>query len=518
MSRRTEKSRLLDTLRKKGKYFMPKNCLQVWSRAWSTLATMYRSRKKGKCVMPISCSQESLMRVSMYIFTEWPWETVSETIKHITNRPADVEQERSVDNVESAVQLAMQANVEQAQQAVGQPQRCSATCFLKWLVITLLRFSFILAGMSLQLMTCFRRDPISNDLEQIPGNNTKLLICDNENEISCILFFRDIQILLLAFWIYVVLKFSHHIYKYCSWLERGEINTIMEANTAANLNELVEAVRPKLSKRLIVVYTVIPLCYIILSQLVSVGCLFAFQLVNEDFVMQTPLGGHDLAGDLKQWFITLIFVGFVAKDLLYITLEMRYVYRCQMITYYLQLMQHKAIRQEYKYMEYIKEVSTACNFIKYLNASNGTGCIIFVAVFRVGTCALILLDDEITYPEAAAIAARLILWGFLALYPFHKAAGLNAVIKELRDTNPATEIPPWVLVLFGIPQDQENGLRRRHRFSIALKATMFGITVPLWSPYLVICSMLLTIMIRTMIGVQETLTHCKINAFLYSNM
>ena len=480
------------------------------------LATMYRSRKKGKCVIPVSCSQVSLMRVSMYIFTEWPWETVSETIKHITNRPADVEQERSVDNVESAVQLAMQANVEQAQQAVGQPQRRSATCFLKWLVITLLRFSFILAGMSLQLMTCFRRDLISNDLEQIPGNNTKLLICDNEDQISCVLIVRDIQILLLAFWIYVVLKFSHHSNKHCSWLERREINTTMEANTAANLNKLVEVVRPKLSKRLIVVYTVIPLCYIILSQFVSVGSSFTFQLVNEDFVMQTPLGGYDLAGDLKYWLITLILIGYVAKDLLYITVEMRYAYRCQMIAYYLQLMQHKAIRQEYKYTEFIKEVNTACNFIKYLNASNGTGCISFIAVFQVGTCALILLDNEITYPEAAAIAARLILWGFLALYPFHKAAGLNAVIEELRDTDPATEAPPWLLVLIDNPQDRENGLFRPKGFPIPLKATMFGITVQLLFLYLVICSMLLTIMIK--IGAQETLTHCKINAFLYSNM
>ena len=65
----------VDRSRKKGKCFMPINC----SQAWSMLVAMY---KKGKSVMPVtrpvSCSQASLMGVSMYIFTEWPWETVSE--------------------------------------------------------------------------------------------------------------------------------------------------------------------------------------------------------------------------------------------------------------------------------------------------------------------------------------------------------------------------------------------------------------------------------------------------------
>ena len=99
-----------------------------------------------------------------------------------------------------------------------------------------------------------------------------------------------------------------------------------------------------------------------------------------------------------------------------------------------------------------------------------------------------------TYPEATAITARLILLGFLAIYPFHKAAGLNTAVRELHDTGLATEIKPRVFN--DNPQDQENGLSRTNKgFPVIFRATMFGITVRPWLPYLVILFTLLTVMI-----------------------
>ena len=411
----------------------------------------------------------------MFIFTEWPCETVSETIR--------------------AAEHPKQADEEQARiQDEGPPQPCSAKCVVRNLVITSLRLFFILAGISLQLVTCFRRDLVSTDLMQIPDTNTTRLTCDNKNRIICALMIPDIVIFLLAIWLYVGLKFGHRISQCCLWLEFKEVSTIMEADTAANLNELVRAIEPKLSKRLILVYTIIPLCYITLSQLVSIGYLFAFQLVNEDVVIRTPFGGYDLAGGVKNWLIALTFIGFIALDLLYITVEMRYVYRCQMIIYYLQLMEHRA-RQE-THEQFMEGVKTARRFIKYLNASSGTiGFITIIAVFQAANCAFILLsDDEITYPEAGAVTARLILFGFLSIYPFHKAAGLNSAIRELRDIGLATEIPSQRFT--DNPQDQRNALKRPNEgFLITLRATMFGITVRPWLPYLVIFFMLLTLMI-----------------------
>ena len=83
--------------------------------------------------------------------------------------------------------------------------------------------------------------------------------------------------------------------------------------------------------------------------------------------------------------------------------------------YYLQLMEHR-VRQE-THEQFREEVKTARKFIKYLNASSGTiGFITMIAVFQAANCAFILLsDEEITYPEAGAITARLILFGFLGI-------------------------------------------------------------------------------------------------------
>ena len=108
------------------------------------------------------------------------------------------------------------------------------------------------------------------------------------------------------------------------------------------------------------------------------------------------------------------------------------------------MMEHR-VRQEI-HEQFMERVRQACKFIKYLNASSGTiGFIAIIAVFQAANCAFILLsDDEITYPEAGVMTSRLILFGFLALYPFYKVAGLNSAIRELHDIGLATEIPPQV--------------------------------------------------------------------------
>ena len=89
----------------------------------------------------------------------------------------------------------------------------------------------------------------------------------------------------MAFWVYVVLKFVN--YKYCKeklgWKELG---TVTKTNTAANLNRLVEAVHSELSVGSLVQYSILPLAYIILSLLVSIGYLIVFQLWDEDVVIQ----------------------------------------------------------------------------------------------------------------------------------------------------------------------------------------------------------------------------------------
>ena len=56
------------------------------------------------------------------------------------------------------------------------------------------------------------------------------------------------------------------------------------------------------------------------------------------------------------------------------------------------------------------------------------GFIILIGAFQAANCAPVLLDNEINYLQAAALSLRLALWGFLALFPFHQAAGVNIAI------------------------------------------------------------------------------------------
>ena len=59
----------------------------------------------------------------------------------------------------------------------------------------------------------------------------------------------------------------------------------------------------------------------------SVLYLYAFQLVDEDVVIQPPLQNRDtLSGNLKSGMIALSFVGIMALHLLYIRVIMRYAF------------------------------------------------------------------------------------------------------------------------------------------------------------------------------------------------
>ena len=81
-----------------------------------------------------------------------------------------------------------------------------------------------------------------------------------------------------------------------------------------------------------------------------------------------------------------------------------------------------------------KQTEKAYTFIKQLNASSSTiGFIILIASYQAANCVVILLCDDINYFQGGAIALRLTLWGFLAVFPFHKAAGVNITSKRLRD-------------------------------------------------------------------------------------
>ena len=460
------------------------------------------------------------LQVLMFTLTEWPWETVSKTVKFIMDASTnadlkktqvvalqdmgnnaddkgqslatdtgDIKDQSFTTDTQSPATENKQSQEQPAitpEQTVNPPQEkqqqpSSTRCSIKWIIWTSLRLLFIIGGIALQVTTCFRRDLVSTDLAQIPNTNTKRLSCDKRNEVICAFLIPDCVVFLVALWVYVGLKFG---YECCKWLGWKELSTVTKADTAVILNKLVEAVKFKLSMGLLVQYSIFPLAYIILSQGVSIGYLIVFQLWDEDVVIQTPFGQHDLDVKSKCWLLGSTFIGFIALDLLYVAVIMRYVYRCQIIIYYLQMIRHKVkgIKHSNR-KEAMEEVKKAKKFIRYLNASSGTtGFITIIAVFQAVNCTILLLSDEITYPEAGVITARLILFGFLAIYPFYKAAGLNDTAERIHDTG--------LDMCIDSPYQGSNKDVR-----ITLKATMFGILVQPWLPYLVLFVILLTTMV-----------------------
>ena len=162
---------------------------------------------------------------------------------------------------------------------------------------------------------------------------------------------------------------------------------------------------------------------------------------------------------------------------------MRYACRCQMIIYFLKSIGEDICKYDTKGQQTINK--GACNFIKDLNASSATvGFIVIIAAYQAANCTVILFDDDITYGQGGAVVLRLILWGFLAVFLFHKAGGVNIAAKKLHDTGWDMHRPHH-----NNSNGSDNGVR------ITIKARIFGITVNPWLPYVVVVILLLTIMI-----------------------
>ena len=431
----------------------------------------------------------------VYFFTDWPLE-----IAKYISIPDTIPKDSSDDTAEEEF-------------------RCSCKWLFVWPFVVTLRLSFIFLAVVTQLMTCFRRDKISTNFTVVEFHNIpmKRLSCDKKSEVIGGLLIPGMVIVLLAFWVYFGLKFGGQYCRGCfGW---KELNSVMKADSIASLSKLIKAVRTKLlEKTVTIAYTLIPLVYIVLSQVVSGMYLYAFKLANKNVIIQAPLGGPTLGKDLKYGLISLSFVGFIALDILYLQVIMRYAYRCQMIIYYLQIIKQKvndfktakkANEQRAKNQsmgeierdvgfenqkikdcqeDMMDNTETAHTFLKQLNASSGTiALVIIIAAFQAANCAFILLTDDITYLQAAAVAIRLVLWAFLAVFPFHNAAGVNIASKKLRDLG--WDMHRQSLACHCDSDGSKNGVH------VSLKAKVFGISVNPWLPYLVIILLLLTLMV-----------------------
>ena len=379
---------------------------------------------------------------------------------------------------------------------------------MKMIFVILLRLSFIMSGLVAQLMTCFRRDWINTNFTTVSIHNAseEKLSCNNKTEVVTGLFIPDVVIILLAFWVFYGLKFGGRYC--CGW---KELKAVMRADTADSLNILVQAARDKLKKsHITITYTIIPVVYIILSLLVSVIYLIIFKLAHKNVVIQPPLGGITLGGEVKYRAIIFSFLGFIPLDLLYLQVMLKYVYRCQLVIYCLEILENKVevhkkdqerrnnenqerqgnqeIEINVKFQnqnlknDLVKDTEAIFTYIEDLNASSATtALLIILAGFQAVNCAINLLSaSEISYGQAAAVLVRLLLWGFLLVFPFRKAAGVNIVSKRLQDLG-------WDVKRNSVAHDGDSG-------PITLTANMFGISVNPWLPFLVTMALLFTLM------------------------
>ena len=372
-------------------------------------------------------------------------------------------------------------------------------------------------------MTCFRRDYPNFTSQWQHSEITNAtnytqycqLNCDVNKEFITGLLIPDAILVSLAIWVYCGLKLG---YPFCQRLGCKGLKAVLKADTSKSLNKLVKEIKSELPRKsLIKVYTVIPVVYIVSSQVLSIFYLFAFGVTRKNVFIQSPLASSvyetlNQQRDLKVIILISSFVGFIAFDLLYVRVIMRYAYRSQLFIYYLQSIKRQ-INQDQENQETIisqEDINKIYKFLKQLNASSATtGFVILITGFAAISCVINLfnatncpihpLDKEgnthfnsMQLMQDIAVALRLILWTFLTLFPFHKAAEVNTVLRKLS------------LFMCTLPHHTcGNHYQRLHY--ITLKARLIGIPVHPWLPYMVVFLLLLTIMIGSNISLYEHL-------------
>ena len=331
----------------------------------------------------------------------------------------------------------------------------------------------------------------------------------------------DMIIVLLAIWVYVGLKWG---IQFCGW---KELNAVVQVDKPETLTQLVRKAQEKLAEsNITVTYTIIPVIYMILSQVISAIYLIVFfeELRSQDAAMSSikslkstkllikpplfhlnlsncyryPHFNNTLCHEILTYVnIGLSFFGFIFLDLLYLQVILRYAYRCQLIIYYLEILENNI--EHYKkwkkgqvlttprnHQELIDDTEQAYTFIKELNTSSFTIAFVIIIVgFQAVNCAVNLLSENIKIEQAAAVIARLVLWGFLLVFPFHKAAGINVANNQLKDLG-------WTVQRPSLAHDGDSG-------HIILKAKVLGIPIHQWFPYLLIFALLFAIVAESKI-------------------
>ena len=352
---------------------------------------------------------------------------------------------------------------------------------------------FINFGVLAQLVTCFsRQNPYAHWVEDPhdfnPGDNNNSdipyckLKCDIDKNFVTGYIFPDAIIVLLSLWVYLL----EPIYNLKYRCNIASLDKLIEKSTEVENNYSRFCVHTY-------IYTGISILYILVSLALSIGYLFAFGFVRKDVVIKSEIFSSN--GVVKIISIIFSLFGFIAFDLLYIQVILRYVYRCDFLVEYLKTIKDDFPKNQANDDATIgftddqrKKIKTASKFLRELNKNTfAIGMVIVIAGFTAFSCIVNLISTT-DCPrvnkdwQVLLVALRLILWLCIVLFPFYKAAKVNETSCEL-SVNLVTRSRDPKMVSKGVKY-------------ITLKARLIGILIQPWLPN----AFLLIIIFAIMLG------------------
>ena len=486
----------------------------------------------------------TLMRILVYIFTYWPWDTVVKMVStksggdqsnvsgdsHSTRLDTVVEMVSTesrgsqsnvsgdshgtrLDTVVEMVSTELrgsQSNVSGASWSSGsgldhesnESKRCLNPPYVYKIIVTLLHMFLISAGVISQLITCFsRQNPYAhwvqdfNESITVDDNDTSAsirychLMCEiNKNFITGFLF-PDLIFVLLSFWIHLVEQLNYLTCEKCCKQLKYYLKILSISEKCIPLT---------IQKSTIIEYTLTSILYILCSLSLSIFYLFAFEFTRKDIDIQSSITSN--SSELKSTAIVFSLLGFIAFDLLYIQVITRYAYCCNYLINDL----IKPILKKQKEQNQIKDqdIKEAYEFLSRLNeSSTATGIVILLAGFTAFSCVINLLNttDCPVYSDSSnkgdnatinkkqalqvvAVTLRLILWIVLALFPLYKAAKVAKILREL-----------------SFRLTTSNSASAKGVKYLSSEVRLMGISVQPWSPDVIAFLLTFTIMLGSSI-------------------
>ena len=293
------------------------------------------------------------------------------------------------------------------------------------------------------------------------------------------------------------------------WVLLSRLKSFSSTDTH-NLSRLVDAANyaqpDKLTK---ILFVLLPLMYITFS----VGVSFMYLLVYFKHTHFMWPAYWEITGALKIIVFAVLLIGKIATDLLYIQIILRYVIRCQLNIYFLQLVINKFknstygnqdevvgdVEQYQNQDEVVRDVERSWEFIEELNKSSRvTGFAIIIALVQATNSAINLLNEiddanattTSKFTKECALICRLILSISLIMVPFYQATQLNETAETLINR----------FKIAALYKRNTRSQRRRRTVidttKITLKVKLFGFPIPPWFVYVGVSLILLSFALR----------------------